>query len=158
MRQNEGADDKMALGSDSSCFLKERSRRTNFNAVSPQRDRLFRIGKVSISPSLLMQAGHKAPSHQQGTTVASSSPKTIEPKGYPVAEHHQLLLVKQELAASSNQKPRSLGNKASPEVKSTHKQECSREEPSYSWAEIGLLGQGCGWRSQVRLLRAIKAN
>lgn len=107
---------------------------------------------------IIAHAGRPQGTIPYGTTVASCSPKTIEPKGYPMAEHHQLLLVKQELEASSNQKPRSLGNKASPEVKSTHKQECSREEPSYSWAEIGLLGQGCGWRSQVRLLRAIKAN
>lgn len=71
-------------------------------------------------------------------------PKKHRTKGIPHGRASSAVAC--QAGASSNQKPRSLGNKASPEVKSTHKQEYSREEPSYSWAEVGLLGQGCGWR------------
>lgn len=142
MRQNEGADEKMALGADSSCFLKERLRRTNFNAVSPQRDRLFLYTQCPPPHhcSCRQATGHHPIWHHSDQQL----PKKHRTKGIPHGRASSAVAC--QAGASSNQKPRSLGNKASPEVKSTHKQEYSREEPSYSWAEVGLLGQGCGWR------------
>lgn len=56
----------------------------------------------SVHLPIIAHTGRPQGTIPYGTTVASSSPKNIEPKGYPMAEHHQLLLIKKELAPTKS--------------------------------------------------------
>lgn len=65
--------------------------------------------------------GHHPIWHHSGQQL----PKKHRTKGIPHGRAPSAVAYQE--GASSNQKPRLLGNKASPEIKSTYKQECNRE-------------------------------
>lgn len=78
----------------------------------------------SVHLPIIAHTGRPQGTIPYGTTVASSSPKN-RTKGIPHGRAPSAVAYQE--GASSNQKPRLLGNKASPEIKSTYKQECNIE-------------------------------